>query len=123
MPQHRKKDYTSKDYLSLSVYLYLLLYDCRVHSIFCPDLGLNPRRWGTSAMEAKVLTTGPPVVPYTSGIGAGVYSTVSQYKYLQFLLLIHCNRPFNASILLTFLYSIAQAKLLEGNEMHIYVSK
>ena len=26
MPQHRKKDYTAKAYLSLSVYLYLLVY-------------------------------------------------------------------------------------------------
>ena len=30
---------------------------------------------GTSALEAKVLTTGPPVVPYASVIGAGLSST------------------------------------------------
>ena len=30
---------------------------------------------GTSAPEAKVLTTGPPVVPYASVIGAGLSST------------------------------------------------
>ena len=31
---------------------------------------------GTSAPEAKVLTTGPPVVPYASVIGAGLSSTL-----------------------------------------------
>ena len=51
------------------------LEDCRRRSNFCPDRGSHPRRWGTSAQEAKVLTTGPPVVPYASRIGAGLYST------------------------------------------------
>ena len=49
--------------------------DCRRRSNFCPDRGSNPRWWGTSAPEAKVLTTRPPVVPYSSGIGAGLSST------------------------------------------------
>ena len=31
---------------------------------------------GTSALEAKVLTTGPPVVPYASVIRAGLSSTL-----------------------------------------------
>ena len=51
------------------------LEDCRRRSNFCPDRGSHPRRWGTSAPEAKVLTTGPPVVPYASRFGAGLYST------------------------------------------------
>ena len=50
----------------------------RCRSSFCPNRGLNPHRWGTSAPEAKVLTTiRPPVVPYASGIGAGLYSTTA----------------------------------------------
>ena len=47
----------------------------RCCSNFCPYRGSNPCRWGTSAPEAKVLTTGPPAVPYTFRIGAGLYST------------------------------------------------
>ena len=50
-----------------------LLEDCRHRS----RVGFVPLllAWGTSEPEAKVLITGPPVVPYTTGIGAGLYST------------------------------------------------
>ena len=47
----------------------------RCCSNFCPYRGSNPRHWGTSAPEAKVLTTGPPAVPFTFRIGAWLYST------------------------------------------------
>ena len=36
---------------------------------------------GTSAPEAKVLTTGPSVVPYTSVIGAGLFLHIAPPKY------------------------------------------
>ena len=55
--------------LKLQMFAFRRTFRCR--SNFCPDRGSNPRQWGTSASEAKVLTTGPPVVPYAPRLGQG----------------------------------------------------
>ena len=62
------------------------LEDCRLLSNFCPNQGSNPR---TLAHDAKVLTTGPRVVPYTSWIGAGICHSSTIYYYTA-----HCGQGF-----------------------------
>ena len=65
------------------------LEDCRCRSNFCPDWGSNPHRRVTSVPEAKVLTTGPPVVPYMylRDRGRALLHSVNLRFYIMLLIL------------------------------------
>ena len=80
MPQHRKKDCTARAYLSLSVYLYLLVYAWSISLLYCVVVK-------TFASVAEVLLVAR--IQFPIGVEVGATHTVLQNSKSQSLLKLY----------------------------------